>query len=73
MVTVQIKILTVTNFLALVYVSQEAETLAVHSLFTIQNTETIKKNLRNVRKRRVFAQRVTYCDNVTFSTLVLGF
>ena len=37
------------NFLVLyfqVYVSQEAETLAVHSLFTIQNTEAIKRNLR---------------------------
>ena len=32
--------------------SQEAETLAVHSLLTIQNTEAIKKNLRNVRKGR---------------------
>ena len=50
------------NFLALylqVYVLQDAETLAVHSLFTIQNTEAIKRNLKNVRKRRVFAQRVT--------------
>jgi len=48
------------NFLALylqVYASQEVETLAVHSLFTIQNTEAIK---RNVRKWRVYAQRVTY-------------
>ena len=44
------------------YVSQEAETLAVHSLLTIQNTEAIKKNSRNVLKRRVFAQRVTYSD-----------
>ena len=29
------------------YVSQEAETLAVHSLFTIQNTEAIKRNVKN--------------------------
>ena len=42
------------------YVSQEAETLAVHSLLTIQDTDVIKRNSRNVRKRRVFAQRVTY-------------
>ena len=51
------------NFLVLylqVYASQEAETLAVHSLFTMQNTEALKRNLRNVQKRRVFAQRVTY-------------
>jgi len=51
------------NFLALylqVYVSQEAETLAVHSLFTIQNTEAIKRDSRNVRKRWVFVQRVKY-------------
>ena len=33
--------------------------MAVHSLFTIQNTEAIKRNLRDVRKRRVFAQWVT--------------
>ena len=39
---------------------QEAETLAVHSLLTIKNTETIKKNLTNVQKWRVFDQRVTY-------------
>ena len=65
MVSVQIKILTAnSNFLALylqVYASQEAETLAVHSLLTIQNTEIIKRNLKNVRKWQVFAQRVTWC------------
>ena len=44
------------------YVSQEAETLAVHSLLTIQDTEAIKRNLRNLRKQWVFAQRVTYFD-----------
>ena len=59
------------NFLALylqVYVSQEAETLAVHSLLTtyIQNTEAIKRNLRNVRKRQVFAQRVTYKSRLRY-------
>ena len=42
------------------YVSQEAEILGVHSLLTIQDTEAIKRNSRNVRKRRVFAQRVTF-------------
>ena len=42
------------------YVSQEAETLAVHFLLTIQDTEAIKRNSRNVRKRRVFTQRVTF-------------
>ena len=39
------------NFLALylqVYESQEAETLAVHSLFTIQNPQTIKRHLSNL-------------------------
>ena len=34
--------------------------MAVHSLFTIQNTEPIKKNLRDVQNKRwVFAQQVT--------------
>ena len=50
--SVQIKVLTSS--------AVSPETLAVHSLFTIQNTEAIKRNLRNVRKWRVFAQRVTY-------------
>ena len=46
---------------------QEAETLAVHSLLTIKNTETIKKNLTNMQKWRVFDQRVTYlCVAVGF-------
>jgi len=61
MVSVQIKILTVpTSYTVVlqlqVYVSQEAETLAVHSLLTIQNIDAIK---RNVQKWWVFAQRVT--------------
>ena len=34
--------------------------MAVHSLFIMQNTEAIKRNLRNVQKRQVFAQRVTH-------------
>ena len=42
------------------YVSQEAETLSVHSLLIIQDTEAIKRNSRIVQKRRVFAQQVTY-------------
>ena len=42
--------------------SQEVETLTVHSLFTIQSTEAVKKILRNVRKRWVFAQWVTYTN-----------
>ena len=41
------------------YVPQEAETFAVHPLLTIQDTEAIKWNLRNVQKWRGFAQRVT--------------
>ena len=41
------------------YVSQEAETFAVHSLLTKQDTEAIKRNSRNMRKQQVFAQRVT--------------
>jgi len=62
MVSLQIKILTVP-----VYVSQEAETLAVHSLFTMQNTEAIKKEFKECVKRRVFAQRVT-CDMLLHMT-----
>jgi len=42
--------------------SQEVETLTVHSLFTIQSTEAVKKILRNVRKWWVFAQWVTYTN-----------
>jgi len=53
-----------------VYVSQEAETLAVHSLLTIQDTEAIKRNSRNVRKRRAFAQRVTYATLMVESSAV---
>ena len=58
MFSVQIKILTVPTFFQ-VYESQEAETLAIHCLFTIQNTKAIKRNLTNVRKWRIFTQRVT--------------
>ena len=48
------------------YVSQEAETLAVHSY---KNTEAIKRNLRNLQKRRVFAQRVTNGRGVLFDQI----
>ena len=44
--------------------TKEAETLAIHSLLTVQNTEAIKKNLRNVQKQWVFAQQVTYRDSL---------
>ena len=36
------------------YVSQEAETLAVHSLLTIQDTEAIKKEFKEFAKMAGF-------------------
>ena len=55
MVSEQIKILTVPTFQRC-----NSKIMYHNSLFTIKNTEAIKRNLRNVQKRRVFTQRVTY-------------
>ena len=40
------------------------------SWFMIQNTKTIKRNLRNVQKRRVFAQWVTFVQLLMFHWLL---
>jgi len=34
--------------------SKEAETSVVYSFFTLDNRETIRRNLRNVQKRQIF-------------------
>ena len=43
-----------------------AETLAVHSIVTIDSSDAIKWNLRNVKKWLVFAQRVTNISHKNF-------